>query len=121
LKKSYEAWLREVEGIAAGEAGSAGPAGADPPPRAPAPPAREPAPSAGPTRRAAQPAAPVRRHIETARGQAYEVEIEQIVENWYLTIRQMPRQPGVDAPDLQKVFPSYEEANAALRQFIRGH
>jgi hypothetical protein len=47
--------------------------------------------------------------------------IEQITESWYLIIHQVPRQPGVDAPDLEKVFTDYEAANKALREFIRTH
>lgn len=127
LKKSYEAWLKEVEELSAGEGGvettvdrpgaatAAAPPGASPVPRAPSP-----VRAAAVPRHSPAPSSPVRKRIETASGQAYEVVIELIAESWYLTVHQVPRQAGVDAPDLQKVFDNYPAANAALREFIRG-
>ncbi len=129
LKKSYEAWLKEVEELAAEEGGEPpvegpGAVATTPPgrssqaqgPATPPPERTAPAP-----KRAAPPTSPIQRRFETASGQAYDVLIEQIAESWYLVIHQVPRQPGVDAPDLEKVFTDYEAANRALREFIRSH
>jgi hypothetical protein len=128
LKKSYEAWLKEVQELAVEEGveqPAEGPAAAAPPPPGrpdgtPGSSAAQPAPPSTAPNRPSPPTGPVCKRIETASGQAYEVVIEQIAESWYLTIHQIPRQPGVDAPDLQKVFNNYDAANAALREFIRG-
>jgi len=126
LKKSYEAWLKEVQELSAEEGGEAtvdrGGA-AMPPARATAAPAAAPRSSGqvtGSSTRPESPTSPVRKRIETASGQAYEVVIEEIADSWYLTVHQIPRQEGVDAPDLQKVFDNYHSANTALREFIRG-
>jgi len=126
LKKSYEAWLKEVQELSTEEAGEktvgrtgaaapAAPHGESPGPRAPTPMRVATTPQGSPA-----PSSPVRKRIETASGQAYEVVIELIAESWYLTVHQVPRQAGVDAPDLQRVFDNYPAANAALREFIRG-
>lgn len=126
LKKSYDAWLQEVQDLAADDgplpataAGGSTPAhgsGA----KAAAPAGRSPQRTTDIPGRPPAPTSPVRKRIETASGQAYEVVIEQIADSWYLTVHQIPRQPGVDAPDLQKVFDDYPAANTALREFIRG-
>ena len=125
LKKSYEAWLKEVEELAAEEGGEPpveGPgAAADRSPQAPEPATQPPERTAPAPKRAAPPTSPIQRRFETASGQAYDVLIEQIAESWYLVIHQVPRQPGVDAPDLEKVFTDYEAASRALREFIRSH
>lgn len=130
LKKSYEAWLKEVQELATEEGGEEvgeviveDPGAATtpgPPGESPEPPARTPRRISTLPQRSTAPSSPVRKRIETASGQAYEVVIELIAESWYLTVHQVPRQQGVDAPDLQKVFDNYPAANAALREFIRG-
>lgn len=126
LKKSYEAWLKEVQELAAGEPEQSStdrPAAVTPPARPGAHPdrrARPPERLSASAQHPPAPSSPVRRRIETASGQAFEAVIEQIAESWYLTIHQVPRQPGVDAPDLEKVFDNYSAANTALREFIRG-
>jgi hypothetical protein len=126
LKKSYDAWLQEVQDLAAEDDDEPAAVGGGAP-TSPGRRAEAPAPSGRPNERTPTtperphaPASPVRKRIETASGQAYEVVIEQISESWYLTVHQVPRQPGVDAPDLQKVFDDYPAANTALREFIRG-
>ena len=115
--KAYEAWLAEVkemlpqDGVQEPSEAAQPEPSAEPP--APSPPLRT------------EPVAPVtggiRRRVETATGQAYDVVIERAAGSWFLTIHQFPRQPGVTDPDLQEAFSDYAEADRALKDFVRKH
>ena len=125
LAKAYKEWLAELKLIAQEPASDAPPpaeapapasAPADPRSAAPAPAA---APPAAPA--AAEPKGPVRRRLETHQGNSYEVLLDPRGGGWRMTIVQLPRQAGVDAPDLEQDFRDYAAAEKALREFIRSH
>jgi hypothetical protein len=118
LTATYKAWLHEVhdtpmQTAAADEAqaGETGEAGAVPEP-APDPPG-----SAAPAE--PEPRGPVRRRIETPRGESYDILIERHEGAWWMTVFQMPRQLGVKDPDLEGTYPDYASADRALIEFIR--
>ena len=119
LTRQYQSWLAEVK-QAAQETEE------DPVVDQPAPVAKETAPPA-----AEPPAAPkkspnkqqgsVRRRVETMQGQTYDILLERISGEWYLTIHQLPRQPGVEIPNLDERFSDYESADRAMRDFLKSH
>ncbi len=119
LARAYKEWQAEVR-LAAQESGEQEAAPA--PPAAGVPPAgarvaAAPAPAPAPI---AEPKGPVRRRIETHQGNAYDVLLEK-QDGWRLTIVQVPRQLGVDAPDLEDRYPDYAKAERALRDFLKNH
>ena len=59
--------------------------------------------------------------LETRQGNTYSILIDRQGGECTLTIVQVPRQIGVDAPDYQDSFPDYESAEKALRDFLRTH
>jgi hypothetical protein len=120
LNNAYKKWLAEVKQAAAEGTAPADDAGrvrnaapASPPGEAKsAPPAPPPAP---------EPEGPVKRRLESPQGQAYEILIEPHVLGWRLQIVQIPRPPGVQAPDHDKTYAEYASAEAAMREFVRYH
>ncbi|MBI4169472.1 MAG: PilZ domain-containing protein [Acidobacteria bacterium] len=120
LARAYNEWREEVKLAAAHQAPeepAAGAAAATPPsadhPPAPAPEKAQP--------RAAEPRGPVRRRLESRRGQTYDVLLERQAGGWRLTVVQLPRQIGVGAPDFEGTFPAYAAAEKALREFVKAH
>ena len=117
LKRAYGEWVAEVK-LAAAEApqdqAQAPPAPATMPAAAAAPqqPATPPAP---------EPKGPITRRLESRQGQSYQALLERKSQGWSLTIIQLPRQLGVDAPDFVSQFPDYGSAEKALRDFVRAH
>jgi hypothetical protein len=122
LAKAYKEWLAEIKLIAQEPAADAPPPGQGPAPAsAPAAPtsAATPPPAAAPT--PTEPKGPVRRRLETHQGNSYEVLLDPRGGGWRMTIVQLPRQIGVDAPDLEQDFRDYAATEKALREFIRSH
>jgi Tfp pilus assembly protein PilZ len=123
LARAYKEWQAEVRLAATGgDAAETAPAsdGAPAPAAAAAgaPGASSVSGSAAPQN--AEPRGPVRRRVETRQGNAYDVLLEKNG-GWRLTIVQVPRQLGVDAPDLERGFPDYAAADRALRDFLKTH
>ncbi len=116
LAKAYKEWLAELKLIAQEPAADAPPPAQEPAP-ATSPAARTPAAASTPT----EPKGPVRRRLETHQGNSYEVLLDPRGGGWRMTIVQLPRQAGVDAPDLEQDFRDYAAAEKALREFIRSH
>ncbi len=122
LARAYKEWLAELKLIAQEPAADAPPPGQEPPSAsATAAPtsAATPPPAAAPT--PTEPKGPVRRRLETHQGNSYEVLLDPRGGGWRMTIVQLPRQAGVDAPDLEQDFRDYAAAEKALREFIRSH
>jgi hypothetical protein len=132
----YSSWLAEVKQAskeaAEQESGSA-PAEASPaaqPPTAAAQSATPAAPFDGPAT-ADPPTRPspstnksqgsLSRRVETMRGQTYDLLIERMGGQWYLTIHQVPRQPGVEIPDLEESFSDRAAAERAMGEFLKTH
>jgi PilZ domain len=130
LAQTYAHWIAEVktavkeeggvDGFADPAAASGDTGGAAPPAEDAAPPAAA-APTPSPAPPAPEPTGPVRRRMETRSGQAYDVLMERGAAGWQLTIVQLPRQIGVDAPDLKGTYPDYATAEAKLLEFVRSH
>ncbi len=133
LAKSYQEWCAEIKllatqdggdedeagapstagsatAAAAPEAAAAGPAA--PEPVRPARPAAPPQP---------EPKSPARRRLESRQGHTYDALFEKWPGRWELTIVQVPRQLGVDAPDFQDTFDDFKSAEDAFRAFVRDH
>ena len=136
LLKAYKEWVTEVklalqkEDEAASQAPPAGGAGSAPPVQGVAasaqsapvgPGATSPGRDVRPDASVAPPSGSQRRRIETRRGNSYDVLIERRRGAWGLTIVQLPRQLGVDEPDLDEDFPGYGDAERALRGFLKDH
>jgi hypothetical protein len=68
-----------------------------------------------------EPKSPVRRRLESRQGHTYDAKFEKWPGRWELTIVQVPRQLGVDAPDFQDTFDDFWSAEAAFRAFVRDH
>jgi hypothetical protein len=117
LKRAYAEWAAEVKQAAA-EAHTARPP-SPPAASARASPTAPSAPHAQPAAEAPEPGGPIRRRLESRQGQSYEALLEKLSPGWRLTIVQLPRQLGVDTPDLQSAFPDYATAEKALREFVR--
>jgi hypothetical protein len=129
LTRMYSNWLAEVK-QASKEAAEQEP-GSHP---AEASPAAQPAAVAAPSdlSPSADPPSPpppspktqqgsLRRRVETMRGQTYDLLIERVGGQWYLTIHQVPRQPGVEIPDLEESFPDRPSAERAMAEFLKTH
>jgi PilZ domain-containing protein len=114
LKRAYAEWVAEVK-LAAAEAGQDE---AQVPPAPPVAAAAPPQPAAPP---APEPKGPITRRLESRQGQSYQALLERKSQGWSLTIIQLPRQLGVDAPDFVSQFPDYASAEKALRDFVRAH
>jgi hypothetical protein len=84
--------------------------------------AAEPAPaSARPAAPAAplpEPAGPVIRHLETARGNEYDIRVEKGPAGWRLLVYASPRPSPAAGPDLDRLFRDFASADAALRKFL---
>jgi hypothetical protein len=130
LKRAYSEWTAEVKlaatetnVVAAVSAAARAAAGA---PVTGGSPAETPvAPVPAGTFKAAPPApeprGPIRRRLESRQGESYEALLERTGEGWQLTIIRLPRQLGVDKPDLQDICTTYADAEKALRDFVRSH
>jgi len=101
LMNAYERWAKEF-GRETGQAAA---------PSAPEAPASRPP----------EPAEAVRRRLETARGNHFEVHIEPEGQGWRLAIFQSPRNPNASTPLLEARFNDYASADQALREFLKEH
>jgi hypothetical protein len=101
LMHAYERWAKEF-GRERGQA---------------APPAASEVPAAQPP----EPAEAVRRRLETARGNNFEIVIEPEGQGWHLAIFQAPRNPNTSTPLLEARFNDYASADQALREFLKEH
>ena len=125
LAKAYKEWLAEIKlaeqdvlGAPPSTGGAAPPSGA----AVPQPPdAAAATPGGAAAAPAAEPKGPIRRRLETRRGNAYDVLIERRDDGWRLVIVQVPRQLGVDAPDHEVEYPDFAGAERALKEFVRDH
>jgi PilZ domain-containing protein len=120
LKRAYGEWVAEVK-LAAAEAAQDE---AQAPPAPPAPPAPQAAAAVAPQAAAPpapEPKGPITRRLESRQGQSYQALLERKSQGWNLTIIQLPRQLGVDAPDFVSLFSDYASAEKALRDFVRAH
>ncbi len=61
----------------------------------------------------------IQRHLETSRGNAYDVVIEPEGGAWTLSIFLSPRNPNIARPEFTRAFPDYDSADRALREFLR--
>lgn len=121
LVRAYQEWQAEIK-LAEKEAAGGPQAAARPAPAgAPAPAPEGTAKGAAP--QAAQPApkGPIKRRLETRRGNAYDVLIEPAGGGWRLLIAQVPRQIGVGAADHDETYGDFAAADRALKEFIRDH
>jgi hypothetical protein len=101
LMRAYERWEKEVvpeESEAAAETGST---------------ARKEAP--------AVPAQPVKRRLETSRGNNYEILIVPDGGTWQLTVHYNPRNPHRPTSAFEGRFNDYASAEQALREFLKAH
>ncbi len=117
LSKAYKEWIAELK-LAASEPPAAEERPASVPAVDVAAPAGTGRPAAPPP---SEPAGPIRRRMESRQGQPYEALLERHDGGWRLTIVQLPRQVGVDAPDFQGSFRDHASAESALREFVRAH
>ena len=117
LWRQYQSWLAEVK-----QATREG--DENPPESRPAPVATQAAPEtrspARPEKRS-RPQGSTRRRVDTMQGQTYDILLERVAGEWYLTIHHLPRQPGVEIPDLDERFSEYEPAERAMRDFLKSH
>jgi hypothetical protein len=124
LAKAYAEWLAEVK-LASREAGGA--SGPVPVPASAGPTGDlsgkrpEPAARSQPAPRPPEPIGPVRKKVETRRGNAYAILMERRGAFWRLTISAHPRQPGVGAADLEETFTDHASAESALQNFLKNH
>ena len=117
LARQYQSWLAEVK-----QATKEG--DEDLPESRPALAAAQTAPetqSPEQTKKPTRPQGSVRRRVETMQGQSYDILLERVAGEWYLTIHHLPRQPGVEIPDLDERFSEYEPAERAMRDFLKSH
>jgi hypothetical protein len=130
LAKAYKEWLAELKLMMQTEREQAHP---------PAAPAGGPAAGAAPGATAAssgaaaapaaapsappppEPKSPVRRRLESRNGESFDVLMERRRGGWHLVVMRLPRQLGVDAPDLEDDFPDYAAAEKAVRDLVRAH
>jgi hypothetical protein len=129
LAKAYKEWLAEVKQMsreapetagggtptapadAAGGAGAAAAADAAPETAAATPrSAATPAP---------EPRSPVRRRLESPQGRIYDAVLEKQAGGWSVAAVQVPRVLGTGRNDLEGHFPTYADAEKALRDFVR--
>ncbi len=133
LAKAYKEWLAELKlamqeerehapraptpagGPAPGPAPTAVPSTTPGAAAAPAPAAARPAPPAP------DPKGPVHRRLESRNGEGFDVMMERRRGGWHLVVMRLPRQLGVDAPDLEDDYPDYAAAEKAVRDFVRSH
>jgi PilZ domain len=101
LMNAYERWAREF--------------GRD---REKATPPAAPEASPGPL---PEPTKAVRRRLETARGNNFEVLIEPDGRVWRLAIFQSPRNPNTSEPLHETQYGDYASADQALREFLKEH
>jgi len=114
LLAAYDQWVEETRGSPGQWPGDA--TGADEPAAATAPPVPAAIPPAAPV---VEPAKPVVRHLETARGNEFDIRIEKGGAGWRLLIYTSPRPSPTSDPDLDRSFPDYAAADAALREFLK--
>jgi hypothetical protein len=117
LARQYQSWLAEVKQATKEEDEDPPESRAAPVVTQAAPETQSPAPPEKPTR----PQGTVRRRVETMQGQTYDILLERVAGEWYLTIHHLPRQPGVEIPDLDERFSEYEPAERAMRDFLKSH
>jgi len=84
-------------------------------------PAGSAAPPASPAAQIIEPEGPVVRHLETARGNQYDVRIEKDDAGWRVLIYTSPRSFPTPRPEVDLSFPDYASADAALREFLKDH
>jgi hypothetical protein len=128
LIKSHQEWCAEIKILSMQDADGDDAPSTDaeaPAPAAPGPAARDAGQPAGPPPAAAprrpEPKSPVRRRLESRQGLTYDALFEKWPGGWELTIVQVPRQLGVDAPDFKDSFDDFGSAEDAFRAFVRDH
>jgi hypothetical protein len=114
LMAAYDQWVEEAR--AQPGAGPRDATGAGEPAGAPAPPAPPSMPPAAPV---VEPTKPVVRHLETARGNEFDIRIEKGGAGWRLLVNTSPRPSPTSDPDLDRTFPDFASADAALREFLK--
>lgn len=122
LLAAYEQWFAEAD-----------PASLVPVPeasghRAPAPdaagsgpPASDAAPRPAATAPVREPSGPIEKHVETGRGNQYDLRIEKDDSGWRLLIYSSPRSFPTPLPEVDVSFPDFAAADAALKEFLRTH
>ena len=112
LMAAYEQWVEEAGPATSAPKAEAAGAGAPAPDAAP-----RPSPAA-PIR---EPSGPVEKHVETGRGNQYDLRIEKDDSGWRLLIYSSPRSFPTPLPEVDASFPDFTAADAALKEFLRTH
>jgi PilZ domain-containing protein len=125
LVRAYQEWQAEVKlALAEDQSRSPAPLPLSPLPQSPPPPAEHTPVNTGAARPAdprQEPKGAVRRRLETKQGNSYDILMEKRGGAWQVTIAQLPRQIGVDEPELEDSFSTFALADQAVRDFIRSH
>ena len=110
LIAAYDEWVEEARAgsgaLARDATGAAEPGEATAPPAAPA------APVVVPT-------GPIVRHVETVRGNEFDIRIDKQGAGWRLLIYASAYRTPTSDPALDRTFPGYAAADAALREFLK--
>jgi hypothetical protein len=118
LIAAYDQWVEEMRATPGSWPGNADRAGA--PDAGPGPPTPT-ASSGSPSPAVPEPEGPVERHVETARGNQYDLRIERTDTGWRLLIYPSPRSFPTPRPEVDLSFADYAAADAALREFLKAH
>lgn len=110
LIAAYDEWVEEARvgsgALPRDATGAAEPGEATAPPTAPA------APVVVPT-------GPIVRHVETVRGNEFDIRIDKQGAGWRLLIYASAHRTPTSDPALDRTFPGYAAADAALREFLK--
>lgn len=112
LMAAYEQWVQEAGPAALVAAPEAAVAGAPAPDAAPRPSTAAPVP---------EPSGPIEKHVETGRGNQYDLRFEKDDSGWRLLIYSSPRSFPTPLPEVDASFPDFAGADAALKEFLRTH
>jgi len=66
-----------------------------------------------------EPSGPVVRHLETVRGNEFDIRIDKKGTAWRLIIYTSAHRTPTSDPDLDRTFPTFASADAALREFLK--
>jgi len=106
LIAAYDEWIEEARTAT----GAGGPEWAAGPPEAA---------TAQPAAPVPDPTGPVVRHLETIRGNEFDIRIDRKGSVWRLVIFAGAHRTPTSDPALDRTFPTYAAADAALREFLK--